>query len=281
MFARLMCRTERFTSMNAMHVAQPKVRWKQALQASRILLCCASLCLCLSAEWIAAPLDFLPFTSLRAEGFYSWINGRMGSDQEIGGIGTVNDLRNDLGLSLNELTWRIEGSVRPLEHHVIRAYGTIPERYIGTNVLNRELRTRTSTYPAGSRVDSRFEIAAYGMGYDLDLLVGPSFFGGFHGDLIYMSSKVSFGTAPLRDADDVIAVHELVPCLGAHGELTSVFPFSRLTWGPKIGAFGRLTYAMTPNYLNYVDIKLGLSLRGSARRPVACEETGPALYPHN
>jgi hypothetical protein len=185
----------------------------------------------------------------------------MGSDQEIGGIGTVNDLRNDLGLSLNELTWRIEGSVRPLEHHVIRAYGTIPERYIGTNVLNRELRTRTSTYPAGSRVDSRFEIAAYGMGYDLDLLVGPSFFGGFHGDLIYMSSKVSFGTAPLRDADDVIAVHELVPCLGAHGELTSVFPFSRLTWGPKIGAFGRLTYAMTPNYLNYVDIKLGLSLR--------------------
>ncbi|MBM4326201.1 MAG: hypothetical protein FJ118_03465 [Deltaproteobacteria bacterium] len=189
------------------------------------------------------------------------MKGRMGFEQLAGGTGSSIDFRSDLGLGSNELSWRVRGSVRPLEHHVLRVYGSIPERYTGSKVLTRDLQTRTRLYQAGTEIESVFETATLGAGYDLDLLAGATFFGGFHGDMRYMTSQVSFAPAPRRDLDEVISIHELVPCLGVHGELTSLFPFSRLGRAPGLGGFGRLTFSMTPNFVNYVDLNLGLSLR--------------------
>lgn len=229
-----------------------------------------------------------PVWTLGFEGFFSSIEGRMGFDQQNAGYGTLNDLREDLGLPWDNISYRVVASIRPLQHHLLRMYGSVPENYLGQTLLKRELRTtrypsginannavsndRTIAYNPGDLVKSQLRTAMAGFGYDLDFLLWPNWVGGLNGDLRYLDLKVKMtGTGyiipqvpgaveePLYNAVDTISIDELIPCLGAHSEV--VFPLNfGCGSGSSAGAFSRLTYGITPNYLNYVDIAMGLTL---------------------
>lgn len=227
-----------------------------------------------------------PVWTMGFEGFFSKIEGRMGFDQQNAGYGTLNDLREDLGLPLDNMTYRIVASIRPLQHHLLRMYGSIPEYYLGEARLKRELRLtrypaaandavvtndRIITFPAEVGVaQSKMETFMAGAGYDLDFLLWPNWVGGFNGDLRYIDLKVQIsgtgiiepprdGDTPLHNTIDVIHLDELVPCLGAHTEV--VFPFNLgCGSGSSVGAFSRMVYGITPNYLNYVDLSTGFTL---------------------
>ncbi len=231
----------------------------------------------------------LPVWTLGYEGFFSSIDGRMGFDQQNAGYGTLNDLREDLGLPWDNISYRIVASIRPLQHHLLRMYGSVPETYQGQTLLTRELRTtrypagitnnqvtndRTITFRAGDPIKSEMKTAMFGFGYDLDFLLWPNWIGGLNGDLRYIDLRMKItgtgyvvptdpnnpgATIILPNTSDTIAVDELVPCLGAHSEV--VFPFNfGCGSGSSAGAFGRMTYGVTPNYVNYVDLQMGLTL---------------------
>ena len=225
-----------------------------------------------------------PVWTLGFEGFFSKIEGRMGFDQQNAGYGTLNDLLQDLGLPWDNLTYRAVASIRPLQHHLLRMYGSVPENYYGQARLKREL--RLTRYPsqqnnnsdnvivfqAGDEVSSQMRTAMFGVGYDLDFLLWPNWIGGFNGDLRYIDLNVKIsgtgvvkpgvdppGGPSLPNTIDSINIDELVPCLGAHSEV--VFPLNLgCGSGSSAGAFSRMTYGITPNYLNYVDISMGLTL---------------------
>ena len=228
-----------------------------------------------------------PVWTLGFEGFFSKIEGRMGFEQQNAGYGTLNDLREDLGLPWDNMSYRIVASIRPLQHHLLRMYGSVPEYYLGEARLKRELRLtrypaaltqgagaqvtndRIIILPALSMVDSKMETFMAGAGYDLDFLLWPNWVGGFNGDLRYIDLKVQISgtgvieppgnSAPLPNTLDVIHLDELVPCLGAHTEV--VFPFNLgCGSGSSVGAFSRMVYGITPNYLNYVDLSTGFTL---------------------
>ena len=226
-----------------------------------------------------------PVWTLGFEGFFSKIEGRMGFDQQSAGYGTLNDLREDLGLPLDNMSYRVVSSIRPLQHHLLRMYGSVPEYYVGEARLKRELRLtrypsgvantvtndRVITFPGGVGVaQSKMETFMAGVGYDLDFLLWPNWVGGFNGDLRYIDLKVQIsgtgiieppidGDTPLPNTLDVIHLDELVPCLGAHTEV--VFPFNLgCGSGSSVGAFSRMVYGITPNYLNYVDLSTGITL---------------------
>ena len=55
----------------------------------------------------ADPLDFLAPWSIGSEVMYSWIWGTMGYDQQNAGFGTINQLRDDLGLPQDNQTYRV------------------------------------------------------------------------------------------------------------------------------------------------------------------------------
>ncbi len=207
----------------------------------------------------ADPADYNGFATLGFQGFFSWIDGRIGFEQQNIGIGTLNDLRTDLGLPAENRAYRILASVRPLEHHLLRLFGSVPEVYRGNKILNRQLTTRNFVYPAGTTIESELRTAMFGFGYDLDFFIGPRWYGGLNGDLKYIDLRVRMGNngSALPDA---ISLTELVPCLGAHVE-------SRFPCGPGFlpnallfGGFARMTYGMTPNFLNYVDVSVGVSV---------------------
>ena len=224
-----------------------------------------------------------PVWTMGFEGFFSSIDGRMGFDQQNAGYGTLNDLREDLGLPWDNISYRVVASIRPLQHHLLRVYGSVPETYQGQTLLTRELRTtrypaaitnnqvtndQTIVFAPGTLVKSMLKTAMFGFGYDLDFLLWPNWIGGFNGDLRYIDLKVKMsgtgvvqptGAPTLDNTSDTIAVDELVPCLGAHTEV--VFPINLgCGSGSSAGAFSRLVYGITPNYLNYVDVSAGLTL---------------------
>jgi hypothetical protein len=60
--------------------------------------------------------------------------------------------------------------------------------------------------------------------------------------------------------EDTIAINEMTPCLGAHAEAKLPIFGSALSRPMTLGGFARMTYGVTPNYLNYVDIQVGASL---------------------
>jgi len=228
--------------------------------------------LCAVAQSAAAPLDWQPFGSLAAEGFFSWLDGRMGFNQDLLATpapGTINDLRTDLGLPHEGRSLKISGSLRVLEHHLLRAYGYVPEYYKGTKVLTRELQTLRTIIPAGTQVESFLERGQFGMGYDLDFAIGTSWLAGLNGDFKYVHTRIRILGGPGAGREDTIAMDELIPCLGAHAE----GQFTRLNaiFGPSVvaGAYARMAHGMWPNFVNYVDINVGLSLqiqrRGLAR----------------
>jgi len=223
-----------------------------------IALLVGLLCLQVAGESAASPLEFAPRGSLNAEAFMNWTYGRMGFELEVGGTGTLNDLRWDLGLLPDMRTFRLSAEIRPLEHHLLRLYGSAPETYPGGRTLTRELRTRNGVYPPGTAIQSQFEYACFGMGYDLDFLVGPRYFTGLHGDLKYLHSQVRLWAAGAVGQEDVIAIDELLPCLGAHVEMALPVPGGLCAGSIWPGGFARLTYGISPNYLNYVDISIGL-----------------------
>jgi len=208
-------------------------------------------------------MDYNGFTATGFQGFFSWIDGRMGFEQENAGAGTLNNFRSDLGLPTNNQSYRIVGSVRPLEHHLLRIFGTVPERYRGSAVLNRSLVTKNTTYQAGSEIDSELKTSMFGFGYDLDFFVGPRWFGGVHGDLRYIDLRVALGNTN-SDLRDQISLSELVPCFGAHFESRFPFGFDRIAMGLNLGPFARMTYGINPNFFNYVDVAAGVSI---LRRP--------------
>jgi hypothetical protein len=216
----------------------------------------SALTLCDSTH--ADPLEYNPFSTIGVQAMFTRIEGRMGFAQEPGGIGTLNDLKYDLGLPANCSTYGILLSVRPLEHHVLRVYGNFPEVYRGGQLLNRTLQTRTVTYPAGSSIFSEFRTGSFGAGYDLDFLVGPRMFGGLHGDFKYLELRVRMGSSG-SGYEDTLAINELVPCLGAHFQTRNSFAFGPGRGVFNLGGFGRMTWGMTPNFLSYVDLSAGVA----------------------
>lgn len=207
----------------------------------------------------ADPLEYNPFSTMGFQAIFTRMEGRIGFDQETTGIGTLNDLKYDLGLPANNTTFGILLSMRPLEHHLVRAYGNFPEVYKGGQLLNRTLQTRTVIYPAGSSIFSEFRTASFGAGYDLDFLIGPRLFGGLHGDLKYLELRVRMGNATSA-YEDTLAINELVPCLGAHFQTRNSFAFGPVGGILNLGGFGRMTWGMTPNFLSYVDFTAGAAL---------------------
>jgi hypothetical protein len=209
----------------------------------------------------AEPLDIGGFATVGMQGYFSWIAGRMGFEQEscCATPGTLNDFKTDLGLTNENKTFQINMSVRPLEHHVLRLFGRIPEFYEGQTTTNRTLVSRINTYPAGTLLQSQLRTGMFGVGYDLDLLIGPKWFAGFQGEFRYVDLQVRMRDS-VSGLEDTITLDEILPCLGAH--LQANLPFTlHGNFGPtNIGGFSRMTWGMTPNYLNYVDLMLGGSI---------------------
>lgn len=214
----------------------------------------------------ATPLEFSGITMVSFEGYFSRIEGRMGFDQQLGGIGTLNDLKQDLGLPADNRSFRLLVRVRPLEHHLLRMYGTIPQYYRGSTTLQRQLQTRNVLYPVGTNVSSTLRTAQAGFGYDLDFLIGPKWFAGLNGDLRYVDIKATMGEVG-SGLEDTISIDEMTPCLGAHMGCRFPFGLSGLVPGLTIGGYSRLTYGITPNFFNYVDIIMGVRV---GTRPDAC-----------
>lgn len=206
------------------------------------------------------PLDWA-FATVSGKAIFSSISGRMGWNQQIFGLGTLNDLRSDLGLPADNRTFEIDLTVRPLEHHLLRVFGRLPEFYSATNILPRTLVSRTNTYPIGTQINSDMRTAMFGFGYDLDLMIGPRWFGGLQGELRYIDLKLHMGNG-ISQQDDTIQVDEMLPCLGAH--MATRFPFGLPFFmpGSRFGTTARMTYGITPNYLNYMDLKIGGTLLG-------------------
>jgi hypothetical protein len=226
-----------------------------------------TLILCLSAslstsvkEANAAPLLFTPFAAMSVEGFFSRMDGRMGFDQNpiLALNGTLNDLRTDLGLPANNMTWRINLYVRPLEHHALRMYGSIPERYLGTNTLEREIVAQNTRFPVGTKVRSEMRTGQFGFGYDLDFLIGPRWYAGLNGDLRYINlfSRISSAGTGLGET---VSLSELVPCLGAHAANRLPLGLDTIFAPAILGGNARMTYGVTPDFLNYINITLGLT----------------------
>ncbi len=93
-----------------------------------------------------------------------------------------------------------------------------------------------------------------GFGYDCDFLITPRLFAGLNGDLRYIDVRVKLGQNE-NSGEDTFTIDELAPCLGAHFQ--TALPVRNCF---NVGAFGRVTYAITPNFLNYVDGLVGLRL---------------------
>jgi hypothetical protein len=223
------------------------------------MFCLAAVTVATSSSALAEPLEYVPFASFWVKGVYSRIEGRMGFDQENGGVGTLNDLIQDLGLPVSNLTIDLGARVRPLEHHVLRVYGRIPEVYKGGRTLSRTLQTRTETYLQGTAILSELKTEMFGLGYDLDFLVGPRWFGGLNGDLRHVGIRIRMGNAA-SVFEDTMSINEMVPCLGAHLLFRAPARVGPRVGLLTVGGFSRITFSMTPNWLNYFDVSAGFSL---------------------
>jgi hypothetical protein len=213
-----------------------------------------------STAALGAPLDYVPFSTLKVEGFLSWLDGRVGFEQQPGGTGTLNDFRKDLGLPADHKTFRLILSVRPLEHHLLRLYGSVPEIYKGERNLDRTLQTRNTIYPAGSDIETEMTYGSFGLGYDLNFLEGPRWYAGLNGDLRYINARFRImGTGVNSGREDTLSITELVPCVGGHASVKTMMPFPGRAMMPICGGFARMDFGLMPDYLNYTDIRLGLS----------------------
>ena len=208
----------------------------------------------------AAPLEYNPFASLRIEGQYGLLNGRSIFNRNTGRPVTQNEFDTDLGMDDSFVTWRMYASARPLEHHLLRVYGSLPQHSKGVRILDRELITGVNTYPVGTEVNSDLYVMSFGFGYDLDLLVGPRWYGGLNAEFLYMGASMDITSKSNTRRDDTISISEYVPCFGAHVENRSLLPFLNPNERFQLGGFARIIHSITPNYLNYIDVNAGLSV---------------------
>jgi hypothetical protein len=250
----------------------------------------------------ADALEYLSPWSIGTEFMYSWIEGQMGYDQQNAGFGTINQLRDDLGLQQDNQTYRVYATMRPLEHHMLRVFGSVPEIYQSQIRAQKDLRftqlpgainnnnvtnNRVIVFPAGSLVKSELRTAQFGFGYDLDFVLGPGHAAGMQGELRYIDLRlsVSDGTAlsvpgtagavivpPSCVAGDNIcyqyyntSLDELVPTLGAHAQAVLPFGFGKMFPDLTLGGYTRMNFGIWPNYLNYVDIQAGLQLNSGQK----------------
>lgn len=158
---------------------------------------------------VADPLEFLAPWSVGTEFMYSWMWGTMGYDQANNGFGSINQLHSDLGLPQDNQTYRVYATVRPLEHHMLRVFGNVPELYQSNVVAQKDLRftqypggatannitnNRVIVFPAGTMVKSEMQTAQFGFGYDLDFLVGPGHAAGMQAELRYIDVRLSLSS---------------------------------------------------------------------------------------
>jgi len=204
----------------------------------------------------AEPLDTPGFATIGLGWFTGRMEGRMGFERQAGGLGTLNDFSADLGLPSQNQTFGLLFSVRPLEHHLLRLYGTMPEIYKSEHRVERQVRTHNNVYEAGTEVNSELRYATFGFGYDLDFLVGSRWFGGLHGDLRYIDFLMRI-RGPGTGREDTMTLTELTPCVGAHFQTRIPVPIAQIP-GLGVGGFGRITYGMTPNFLSYYDMSVGV-----------------------
>ncbi|MBI5252003.1 MAG: hypothetical protein HY912_21120 [Desulfomonile tiedjei] len=208
---------------------------------------------------VAEPLEYNPFATIGLEARWGRLDGRLGFAQDTGETGTLNDFVMDLGLPRNTMTWGVQATARPLEHHLVRIFGYLPETYKGGTTLNRALTTRNFTYAAGTSILSEFKTAMFGFGYDLDFLVGPKWYGGLHGNIRHMLVQVRMGNAA-SGREDTLSIAETVPCLGAHMQTRNTFEFGPGRGNVNLGGFARMNFSMTPNFMNYFDVTAGVAV---------------------
>ncbi|MGC8659623.1 MAG: hypothetical protein ACP5U1_11170 [Desulfomonilaceae bacterium] len=267
---------------------------------SSVILCVISV----QGIALADPLDYLAPWSIGTEFMYSWIWGTMGYDQQSAGFGSINELRNDLGLPQDNQTYRVYATIRPLEHHMLRVFGSVPELYQSQAILQKDLRltqlpgtivqgvtnytssNQVVVFPKGSLVKSQLQMAQFGFGYDLDFLTGPGHAAGLQGELRYLDLRLSINDAdgqywpgsinsnnnPPTIASYAIGyqyynttLDELVPTLGAHAQAVLPFGFGQLFPELTLGGYSRMSFGLWPNYLNYVDIQAGLQLNSGKK----------------
>ncbi|MFH0958661.1 MAG: hypothetical protein V1897_08160 [Pseudomonadota bacterium] len=250
-------------------------------------------------------LDYLAPWSVGSEFMYSWIEGQMGYDQQNAGFGTINQLRDDLGLPQDNQTYRVYATMRPLQHHMVRIFGSVPEIYKSQIRAQKDMRftqlpgaidpvnnnltnTRVVVFPAGTLVKSEMRTAQFGFGYDLDFLVGPGHAAGMNGELRYIDLRLSVSDAnalsvpspslippvftPCGVGGDNIcyqyyntSLDELVPTIGAHAQAVLPFGFGNMFPDLTLGGYTRMNFGLWPNYLNYVDIQAGLQLNTGSK----------------
>jgi hypothetical protein len=244
-------------------------------------------------------LDYLAPWSVGSEFMYSWIDGQMGFDQTSTGFGTLNNLKNDLGLQENNQSYRAYATMRPLQHHMLRVFGSVPELYQAQIIPQKDLRiteypsavvagvgvnnisnNRAIVFPAGTLVKSEMRTAQFGFGYDLDFLVGPGHAAGMNGELRYIDLRVSLSNADARVIppgstgtngewigyqNNIISLDELMPTLGAHAQAVLPFGFGNMFPDLTLGGYTRMSFGIWPNYLNYVGIQAGLQLNSGQK----------------
>jgi hypothetical protein len=245
----------------------------------------------------ADALEYLSPWSIGTEFMYSFIDGQMGFDQTPTGFGTLNDLRNDLGLPQDNQTFRVYATMRPLEHHMLRVFGNIPELYQSETRPQKDLRlteysstiiagtnnisnNRVIVFPQGTLVKSQMRTAQFGFGYDLDFITGPGHAAGLQGEFRYIDLRVSLSDSEARVIppgsigsegtlvnyqNNIISLDELVPCLGAHAQAVLPFGFSHMFPELTLGGYTRMSFGLYPGYLNYVDIQAGLQLNSGSK----------------
>jgi hypothetical protein len=230
-------------------------RGMAAVSVLSILMAFLVLPECLRAE----PLEYNPFATIGLEARWGRLDGRLGFAQDVVQTGTLNDFRTDLGLPNNSLTWGLNATARPLEHHLVRIFGYLPETYKGGTTLNRKLVTRNFTYAAGTSILSEYRTSQFGFGYDLDLLIGPRWYGGLHGNIRHMLLQVRMGNAE-SGKEDTLSISETVPCLGVHMQTRNTFEVGPFRSIVNVGGFARMDFSMTPNYMNYFNMSAGAAL---------------------
>ncbi len=228
------------------------------VRAALSLILAAACIACFPLFAGASPLEPDGYLAVSGEEFVSIMDGRFGLERDPGGAGTLNDLSADLGLPKQNQTLWLEMLYRPLEHHVLRLYGSVPESYSGDTVLGRNLTFKTQTIPAGTKVDSTMHVGQFGLGYDLDFILGRRIQAGANGDLRFLDYYVRLKTAE-SGMEHTFTVDEVVPCIGGHGQ--ALFKPELIPWPPglTVGGYARLTYGINPNYLNLFEIKVGLT----------------------
>jgi len=146
---------------------------------------------------VADAMDYNGFTTFGFQGFFSWMDGRMGFEQQNAGLAHSNNFRSDLGLPINNQSYRIgrfgaSAGTSSFDENLRNNSRTCTEAATFSVEI---LVTKNTIYPAGSEIESELKTSMFGIRYDLDFFIGPRWFGGLHGELRYIDFRVGLGYA--------------------------------------------------------------------------------------